>query len=398
MRLLRSLLSAFLLGIGALPAALLPVAAQSDLSMTTSFPSVVADPGADVTFIVNVRTGVSSRVDLSVVSQPEGWSTRLRGGGSTIAAVTTTPTADDPSIYTAQFNVEVTVPTNVQPGSNQVVIEGRSATGINGPATEQMTLDIVTEAQEAGSVALEADFPSLRGSTDATFNFNLTLRNDTNTQQTFGLETDAPAGWDVTAQPTGEDQAATAVVDAGDTTTVRVTAEAPANEVAGTYAIAVRAVSESATAQAALSVEITGNYSMALDTVDSRLNARVTAGSPTVLNLVLQNTGSAPLTNVTFDPTPPRGWTVTFEPQTIAQVPASNTPVNVTATITSANDALAGDYLLTISAKAAESNTSDSIEVRTTVETSPIGYIIGIAILVLVAIGLFVVFQRYGRR
>jgi len=33
-----------------------------------------------------------------------------------------------------------------------------------------------------------------------------------------------------------------------------------------------------------------------------------------------------------------------------------------------------------------------------TVETSPIGYIIGIAILVLVAVGLFFVFQRYGRR
>jgi len=38
------------------------------------------------------------------------------------------------------------------------------------------------------------------------------------------------------------------------------------------------------------------------------------------------------------------------------------------------------------------------MDIRTTVETSPIGYIIGIAILVLVAVGLFFVFQRYGRR
>ncbi|MEO6350701.1 MAG: NEW3 domain-containing protein [Candidatus Limnocylindrales bacterium] len=394
MRLLRTALVALVLGMAALPAAFLPVAAQTDLSMTTAFPSVVADPGADVAFIVNVRTAVSTRVDLTVVSQPEGWSTRLRGGGSTIAAVTTTPTAEVTTSFSAQFNVEVTVAADVQPGSNQVVMEGRTAAG----ATSRLTLDIVTEAQEAGSVGLEADFPSLRGSTDATFSFNLTLRNDTNTQQTFSLETDPPAGWDVTAQPTSEDQAATAVVDAGDTTTVRVTAEAPAAAPAGTYPIVVRAVSESASAEAELSVEITGNYSMALDTVDGRLNARVTAGSPTVLNLVLNNTGSAPLTNVELAATPPRGWTVTFSPEAIDQVPSTNAPVNVTATITSATDALAGDYVLTIRANASESNTSDSIEVRTTVETSPIGYLIGIAILVLVAIGLFVVFQRYGRR
>jgi uncharacterized membrane protein len=36
--------------------------------------------------------------------------------------------------------------------------------------------------------------------------------------------------------------------------------------------------------------------------------------------------------------------------------------------------------------------------VRTTVETSPIGLVIGIGILIVVAAGLFLVFQRYGRR
>jgi uncharacterized membrane protein len=398
MRLLRPTLAALFMAMCLLPAALLPVVAQTDLSMTTSFPSVVADPGADVTFIVNVRTPVSTRVNLSVLNQPEGWSTRLRGGGSTIAAVTTTASDEQPGVFAAQFNVEVTVPADVQPGSNQVIIQGQSEDVTSGTGTSQLTLDIVTEAQEAGSVGLEADFPSLRGSTDATFSFNLTLRNDTNTQQTFGLETDAPAGWDVTAQPTGEDQAATAVVDAGDSTTIRVTAEPPGGAAAQTYPIVVRAVSDSASAEARLSVEITGSYGMSLGTVDDRLNARVTAGSPTVLNLVLTNTGSAPLTNVTLTATPPRGWTVTFEPDTIAAIPASDVPTNVTATITSANDALAGDYLLTVRANAAESNTSDSVEIRTTVETSSIGYIIGIAILVVVAIGLFVVFQRYGRR
>jgi uncharacterized membrane protein len=57
---------------------------------------------------------------------------------------------------------------------------------------------------------------------------------------------------------------------------------------------------------------------------------------------------------------------------------------------------LAGDYVITI--RASSDNANDSIDIRTTVETSPIGYLIGIAVLVAVAIGLFFVFQRYGRR
>ena len=43
-------------------------------------------------------------------------------------------------------------------------------------------------------------------------------------------------------------------------------------------------------------MEITGSYSMALDTSDGRLNARVSSGNPTILNLVIDNTGTAPLT------------------------------------------------------------------------------------------------------
>ena len=45
-----------------------------------------------------------------------------------------------------------------------------------------------------------------------------------------------------------------------------------------------------------------------------------------------------------------------------------------------------------------ESSAADSVDVRTTVDTSPIGLLIGIGILIVVAAGLFFVFQRYGRR
>lgn len=388
MRKVRAFLAAAVVVMAISPAAVL---AQGPLEMTTDFPSVVADPGATVRFPVTVITDTALRVDIRVVSQPDGWETTLRGAGSTIAAVTTSLNPELADQISAEFTAEVKVPDTITPGSNQVVLEGRSSL-----MTTQLSLDIVTEEQQAGSVALEAEFPNLRGSTTSTFRFNLTLTNNTNSQLTFGLETDAPPGWAVDARPTGEDQAATAVVDAGSDTTITVTADPPADAPAGENAITVRAISGATVAEAALTVEVTGSFSMALDTSDGRLNARVAAGTPTTLNLVIQNTGTAPLTNVTVSATPPGRWTVAFAPETIAQIAPGAAPVTVVATITAAGDALAGDYILNI--RANSDDASDAIEVRTTVETSPIGYLIGIAVLVAVAIGLFVVFQRYGRR
>ena len=130
----------------------------------------------------------------------------------------------------AEFTAEVTVPDDVAAGSNQVVIEGRDASGL----TSRLTLDIVTEAQQPGSVTLESEFPSLSGSTDVDLHASTSRwPTSTNTQLTFGLETEAPAGWTVDAPPIWRVQAASAVVDAGSDATINVTVDPPAQAPAG---------------------------------------------------------------------------------------------------------------------------------------------------------------------
>ena len=141
---------------------------------------------------------------------------------------------------------------------------------------------------------------------------------------------------------------------------------------------------------------ITGTFAMDLQTSDQRLNATVTAGGTTNLTLIVSNTGTADLAGVKLTSSPPRDWTVTFAPESV-DVAAGGT-ANVVATIKASNNALAGDYALAINARPAEGNTTGSVSLRVTVETSPIGYVIGIAVLIIVGIGLFFVFQRYGRR
>ena len=393
MRVLRASLAALLLVIGLAPAVF-----AAGVQMTTAFPSVVADPGSTVKFPVVVTTDTPQRVDLTVSAQPQGWSTRLQGGGSTIAAVSTAPTTSttaSPAPYQgnfASFTAEVTVPADAAGGGQQVVLDGRATDG----STVQLTLDINVQTGETGSISLTTDFPTLTGPTSTTFKFSLNLANDTNQQVTFGLETDSPAGWTVTANPATEANAASAVVDAGSSTQISVSAKAPSDAAAGTYNVTVRAVGGPQPVEKQLTITVTGTYDMTASTSDQRLNATVNAGGTTTITLVVTNSGTADLAGVAFTATPPRDWKVTFDP-TAVDVAAGAT-ANVVATIQASNNALAGDYVISMTGRSADTNASDSLSIRATVETSPIGYLIGIAVLVLVGIGLFFVFQRYGRR
>ena len=70
--------------------------------------------------------------------------------------------------------------------------------------------------------------------------------------------------------------------------------------------------------------------------------------------------------------------------------------MTVPVTITPASDAVAGDYQVTLTVRGGTA--TDSINVRTTVNTSTLWGYVGIGLIALVVIALLLVFRRYGRR
>ena len=86
---------------------------------------------------------------------------------------------------------------------------------------------------------------------------------------------------------------------------------------------------------------------------------------------------------------------LTFDQPTIDQIEAGATQT-ATATITPSANAIAGDYVVTLSASTEGAN--ESLQVRVTVETSPIWGIVGILLILAAIGGLVWVFRRYGRR
>jgi uncharacterized membrane protein len=366
---------------------LLPSAATAaqGLDLSTPYPAVAVAPGSDVSFDLTVDAANAGRVALGLRGVPQGWTATLRGGGFVVDGVQTT--GGEP----AKVTLDVKVPADAS-GRQEIVVRATS-----GGLTTDLPLTLRIAEQAAGDVTLTTDFPSLRGPSDATFPFKLTLTNDTPRDLTFVVEAQPPQGWQATAKVTGQEQAASALVDAGGNVGIDVEVTPPDDVAAGTVKIPVTATSGSKQVAAELQVEITGSYSMALRTPDDRLNTSGSAGSQIRQTIEVQNTGTSPLEGVTLNATNPTGWSVRFEPAEVPAIPAGGQPTQVTAIITPSGDAIAGDYNVKISASNDTAGSSD-LDLRVTVETSLVWGLVGVAIIVAVLGGLWWVFQRYGRR
>src|SRR5690606_16133241 len=126
-----------------------------------------------------------------------------------------------------------------------------------------------------------------------------------------------------------------------------------------------------------------------------RLSGRVAAGKETPLQLVLQNTGSAPAQGVRFTASQPSGWEIKFEPETVPVLPAGER-MDVRALVTAPANAIAGDYMLTLRANADAASASS--EFRVTVRTSTLWGIVGVLVIAAAVAVLALAVMRYGRR
>lgn len=360
------------------------MSAASAITLTTPYPAIAVAPGSNPSFDVSVTTAAPGRVALKVGSVPSGWTAVLRGGGFTIDGV------ESAGATATKITLNVTVPADAAAGTQRIDVTGTTSAG----AATTLSVDIRVSPNAAGDVTLTTDAPGLKGASDATFPFTLNLTNDTAEDLPFSVVAAGPTGWTVTAVVGSQAQAASVLVKAGSSTTVAVSVKAATGTAAGKYPITVDASAGSRTAHADLSVEITGSYKLTVSTGTKPLNLSANAGSASDLTLTLTNGGTADITGAVLSASAPTGWKVTFDPTT-ATVPA-NQSIQVVANVTPSSDAIAGDYVTTFTATAPVATAS--ADVRVTVQTSALWGIIGIGLIVVVLVGLWTIFRRFGRR
>ena len=378
--------AAFLL-VGLVPA----VAAADPLAVTTPYPSIAIAPGSNASFDLAVTSTESGTVALSVVGAPTGWKATLHGGGFVVNGVTAAPGKPG----TARLDVNVPADTTATKGI--LTVDARI-----GSQTASLVITVGVDAGVSGDITLTTTSPTLTGSSDAPFTFDLTLQNGSAEDQTVSAAATGPAGWTIQTK-LSQANAASTVVKAGSSTTITVTATPPAGVPAGHTDLDVTATAGTKTITGKLGVDITGTFTLTLGTPNDLVSAHGAAGGGTTQQIVVKNTGTGPLANVKLTSTAPTNWKVTFDAanDTIPAI-AANAQATVTATITPTGEAVTGDYKVTISAAsdaaAGASAARGDLPMTFTVETSPLWLLAGFGLIVVILAALFYVFRTYGRR
>jgi len=382
----RTRLAAFVLSAGLLLiTGISPVVvAAATFNVTTPYPAVTIQPGNTVTFNLDVAVPTPERVDLAVSGTPSGWTANLRGGGNIVNAVFAG------GATAAAVQLSITVPPDATPGSHTLTVTASASEG-----SRTLPIEVTVLGATGGAITMTSAFPQLSGAPSSTFTYSVALANTGTQKETYTLQGQGPAGWTVSVHPSGNAQALTDTIDGGGNDTLSVTAQPPTTVAAGAYPLQVTATSGAQSANAALEADVTGTPALTMSTPNQVLNAQVTAGSTGTVSLVVTNTGSTILQAVSVTAAAPTGWTTAFAPATIATI-QPGASVTVIATVKPSSDALAGDYDVTYTATGGAA--TGTLDIRTTVQTSPLWGFIGLVLIALVIVGLGWVFRRFGRR
>lgn len=362
--------------------------AANGLEMSTSYPGLTVKAGDELEFRLDFSNGSGAGVNaaLSVTSMPAGWEGYFEGSGSEISNVYV-QSGDN----TASADFHVTVPADAAEGTYKITLQ---ASG--GGAASSLVLTLKVDQEELGSSAFTTQYAEQEGSAGTSFSFSSTIQNNTAKEQSYSFSSNAPTGWTVTFKPSGEDTQVAAIdVDARGSQTMDVTVTPPNGVEAGEYTIPISAISASETLSDELTVVISGSYTIDLSTPSGLLSFDATANKETDVTLTITNNGNIDLQNINLTSSAPQSWTVEFSESTIDVLEAGATR-EITAYVTPSEEAMSGDYVLTITAK--NSETSDAAEFRVSVKTETVWGVVGILLIAAAGGGLYYVFRKYGRR
>jgi uncharacterized membrane protein len=356
--------------------------AAGGIELYTPFTNISVPPGETVNYTVDLLNNGSTtkNVHIYVASMPKGWDYSMKSGGWNIRNIAILPGGKQ------SLALKVAVPLKVEKGDYRFTL-------VAGGLDE---LPLTINVSEKGTYKTEftCDQTNMEGNSKSTFTFKATLKNETADNQRYALQSNAPRGWDVTFKPDYK-QATSVEIDPNTSKVINIDVKPPEFIPAGAYKIPVRAMTNSTTGNLELEVVVTGTYEMDLTTPDGLLSTRVTAGGEKKLPLVVKNTGSADLKDISFHASAPSGWSITFDPSKIDKLDAGKTD-QVVATMKSSDKAIAGDYAATITASTPE--VSSKAAFRISVRTPMLWGWVGILI-ILIAIGsVYYLFRKYGRR
>ncbi len=361
-----------------------PTAQPQGLSVITPYPMQEMGVGETTTLELTLRSGLGGVVQLSMKDQPKDWTVTFNGNGKVIQGAYVEPGKDS--------TVELTIvpPNSVAPGVYNFTVQATENS-----LSANLPVVLTVKNKLPPKLTMTTDLPTLNGTPSTTFSYNVNLSNGGEESLNVILQANAPSSFQVSFQLSGQN-VTNFPLDAHAAKTISVSMQPVSNLTAGNYTAKITADGGVTNASINLTAVVSGAASLSITTPDGRLSDQVTLGQSTPIKVVLQNNGTASARQINLTSSAPAGWKVTFDPATVSEVIAGG-QVEITANLTPTDQAIAGDYQVTITANQSD-NTSKSADFRITVVTSTLWGLVGV-ILIAVAVGVVAAaVLRFGRR
>lgn len=355
--------------------------------LLTDYPAVTVQPGTTATVSLNLRNYdvVPDRFALSVDGVPSGWAVTLLGGGQPVAA------AMPETGGKVSLDLRIDVPKDAQIATRTLTVKADS-----GNTHVALPLAVTLAKDLPAKLSLQPQLPALRGSTRSSFDYTLSIKNDSGKKLLVSLAAQAPLNFDTSfTEAYGTQELSSIPIEAGKSKDVKLKVKPPEGADAGNYAVTAKVAAADATASTALKLELTGTPQLSLSGREGLLSARATAGQETSVPVVVTNNGTAPAEQVKMSGSAPSGWKVKFSPDTIARI-APDKHEEVQALLTPPAKAIAGDYVTSL--KATAGSDSGNASFRVTVSTSTMWGVVGAGIIGAALLIMVGAVSRFGRR
>jgi uncharacterized membrane protein len=358
------------------------------LFLLTDYPSQTVRAGEITTIRLKMQnSGLAPEpMALTLSGVPAGWKIDILGGGQPVASVM--PGQNE----SVALQLRVEVPKDAKPGSQQIVLSAKGAR----LQSAELPLTLTVGTETPAKLSLKSRLPSLRGTPRSSFEYTVTVGNDSGKDLTVALSAQGPANFQTTfTEGFGSNEISSIPVEAGQTKDIKVKVTPPRDVKAGDYPVLVKVAAEGATAELRLTLQVSGQGKLALSTKDGRLSGEAEVGKSSTYTLVLNNDGTAPVEEIEMSGTVPTNWKVEFNPKTVASL-APNEKKEVQVVVTPGDKAIAGDYVASFRANAR--GEASSADFRVTVTTSTLWGMVGIGIIAVALLVLLGAVARFGRR
>ena len=358
------------------------------LWLITDYPARSVRAGETTTIKLKLQNAnlPPEQVALSATGIPDGWKGEFLGGGQPIAAAMAAPNES------VSLDFRLDIPPDAKSTTQAIVLRAKGST-----LSADLPLRIALGGGDLpAKLSLKTKLPSLVGTPKSSFEYTVTVGNDSGKNLVVSLGAEAPANFQTSFTENYGSQEITSIpIDAGQTKDLKVKVQPPTTAAAGNYDVSVHVTAEGASAETKLAMQITGQPKLRLSGKDGRLSGQAEAGSAAQFALVVTNDGSAPAEDIDLASTPPTDWKIEFNPKRIDRLGPNETR-DVAALVTPAAKAIAGDYMTSL--RASSKGDSSSADFRVTVTTSTLWGIVGIGVIAIALLVVVGAVARFGRR